>query len=236
MRTEDYQRRSVRMLFLGGALLGAFWLFQQINTRGPARAPHSTAVTLRPEPPREEPIEMISGVAASISPDASPTALSEVVLTPGIAAIEDEAPMIPPLAFQRGELPWEQEIRAIVTDPQKPDADKARTLLAALATLPAEGRAAAAEEAVKRLPDTDYAIAQPHVINAGTYGLALEVLFADLVERPDALRLPALLAIARNPAHPFAGTARDHLAHFFGTRTDADPVVWDAAIRARLTR
>jgi hypothetical protein len=231
MRREDHRRR-VLLLMLGGAILGALWLWPKRNAPGPARPPQASAPASTPAAPLARPLELAPDTAAA----APAAALPEIVFTPGLAAIEGEAPMIPPLALQRGELAWEKTIRAILADPQKPDAEKARALLAALATLPAEGRAAAAEEAVRLLPDADYAIAQPHVISTGTYGLALEVLFADLVARPDALRLPALLAIARNPAHPYAVAARDHLAHLLGTRADADPAVWDAAIRARLAR
>jgi hypothetical protein len=127
-----------------------------------------------------------------------------VVETPAIIDPETDQPLIPPLPLQTGELPWEARIRSVLAREKATEAEKARGLLQLLPTISAEGAETCAEEAVKRLPNEEYRHAQSVVTNPGTYGLALGVLFADLMERPDNLRLPTLVTIARNATHPYA--------------------------------
>ena len=102
-------------------------------------------------------------------------------------------------------------------------------------TLPPQALATAAELAVEKLPDADYpATALPVVTNPETHGQVLSVLFADLLERPDAITLPALLTIAKNPEHPFAPSALDDLRLLLNADYGSDWSRWDAAIRQKL--
>ena len=59
----------------------------------------------------------------------------------------------------------------------------------------------------------------------------MSVLFADLMERPDSIALPALLAIARQPAHPYAATALDNLRLLLGANYGSDWRKWNEAIQ-----
>ena len=54
----------------------------------------------------------------------------------------------------------------------------------------------------------DYRALQNVTTNPATYGPALAVLWSDLMQRSRSVALPTLLAIARNPAHPYAAPAR----------------------------
>ena len=84
------------------------------------------------------------------------------------------------------------------------------------------------------LRDPDYAaIAQPVLVNPQTGGAILSVLFADVMQRPDAIALPALLQVARSPEHPYASYARDNLALLVGHDWAADWPAWEAAVRQR---
>jgi hypothetical protein len=105
-----------------------------------------------------------------------------------------------------------------------------------LPTIPAEGAETCTEEAVKRLPNEEYRHAQAFVTNPGTYGLALGVLFSDLMDRPDNLRLPTLVTIARNSAHPYAAPARENLQLLLGQDFGEDWPRWDAAVREKVNR
>lgn len=157
-----------------------------------------------------------------------------VVQTPPIIDPETDKPLIPPLPLQTGELAWEARIRSALSREKATDAEKAIALFQLLPSIPAEGAETCAEEAVKRLPNTEYRHAQAAVSNPGTYGLALGVLFADLMERPDNLRLPTLVTIARNSAHPYAGPARDNLELLLGQDFGEDWVRWESAVREKL--
>ena len=79
------------------------------------------------------------------------------------------------------------------------------------------------------------AVALPMVVNPQTHGSGESVLFADLMERPDSITLPALLRIARIPNHPYAKFAHDNLDLLVGEDFGADWPKWDAAVQKTLT-
>jgi hypothetical protein len=140
-------------------------------------------------------------------------------------------PDLPPILLQAGTLPWERQIAAITDRTDVPDRLKARLLLQMLPGLPEEAIGTAAEQAVQRATDADYpSIVLPTVLDAHTHGTAMSVLFADLMERPDAVALPALLTIARNPAHSYAPFAKDNLSLLIGR----DAAQWEAEIQRRV--
>jgi hypothetical protein len=133
------------------------------------------------------------------------------------------------------DAPADVQIETITRRADLPDPLKARVLIQMLPALPEEALARAAEEAASRLPDADYAaVLLPIVREPRTHGAAMGVLFADLMERPDAIALPTLLAIARQPAHPFSATARENLALLLGTSYAEDWPRWETEIRKRL--
>ncbi len=154
---------------------------------------------------------------------------------PEVKLVTPEPRLAPKLDLTRGKLPWEEKIGSVTGAGDLDDTAKARRLLAMLPNLPEYGLATAAEEAVKRLPDADYnSVALPVVANPGTHGLVESVLFADLMERPDAITLPALLRIAQIPNHPYAKFAHDNLDLLVGEDFGADWPKWDAAVRKAL--
>lgn len=147
----------------------------------------------------------------------------------------DEPQLAPKLELSQGQLAWEAKIAGVIAEKDISDSAKSRRLLELIAALPEHGMTTATEEAVKRLPDTDYnAIALPFVTNPQTHGLVESVLFDDLMRRPDAIALPALLRIARIPNHPYARFAHDNLDLLIGEDFGADWLKWEAAIQKSL--
>ena len=162
--------------------------------------------------------------------------LPAVAENPEPATPNDEPNLAPKIELARGKLAWEAAIENATKANGVSDTAKSRQLLAMIATLPEEALTAASEEAVKRLPDADYnAVALPLVTNPQTHGLVESVLFADLMERPDAITLPALLRIARTPNHPYAKFAHDNLDLLVGEDFGVDWPKWDAAVQKALT-
>jgi hypothetical protein len=143
-------------------------------------------------------------------------------------------PIIPSIPLETGELPWEATIREILSDDKASDPEKGRRLLETIPTMPVDGREAAAEEAIKRIPNAQYQSAQAALSNPAMFGTSLTVLYADLMNRPDEIRLPTLLMIARNNQHPYAPTARDNLNLVLGKNLGTDWTGWDAAIRQHI--
>lgn len=141
-----------------------------------------------------------------------------------------------PIHVTSTDTPADVQIETIARRADLPDPLKARVLIQMLPALPEEALARAAEEAASRLPDADYAaVLLPVVREPRTHGAAMSVLFADLMERPDAITLPALLAIARQPAHPYSGAARENLELLLGANFANDWPRWETEIRKRLT-
>ncbi|MEQ1858821.1 MAG: hypothetical protein ABMA13_02685 [Chthoniobacteraceae bacterium] len=169
---------------------------------------------------------------AAPAPGATPAV---TVFTPAIPGEPGEPPLVPAMALQTGVLPWEKRMNDVLDSRATSDADKARLLLEMLPTLPVEGRQTAAEYAVQRLDDdADYRFAQNVVTNPATYPPALAVLWADLTGRSDAVRLPVLLLVARNPSHPYAPYARENLDLLLGHDFGTDWPKWEAAIREKI--
>lgn len=187
---------------------------------------------------RELPVE---SARSPVEPPSSPAAATpapetSTIFTKEIPGDPGEPPMVPALALQKGELPWEKRINAVLDSAATKDSDKARLLLEMLPSLPVEGRQTAAEYAVQRLDDADYRFAQNVVTNPATYPPALGVLWADLMGRPGAVSLPTLLQVARNPSHPYAEAARDNLDLLLGQNFGTDWPRWEAAIREKLAK
>jgi hypothetical protein len=175
--------------------------------------------------------------AASFAPPPPPTPeeiKAAAVLTPEFEDPNGGPPIMPAIPLEQGELPWEAQLRLVRDAPNLSDAERARRLFALLPGLAVEGRETAAEQAVSLVKNADYDVAKPVLLNPGTYGPALNVLFADLAERPPEIQLPTLLQIARIQQHPFAPNARENLELFLGADYGADWNRWDAAIRASL--
>jgi hypothetical protein len=145
-----------------------------------------------------------------------------------------EPNLAPKLDLRSGPLPWEERVKAITGSTTLSEAAKARELLRNLISLPEEGLEFATQQAADRLPDKEFAAALGLLINPQTHGRVLQVLFADLLERPDEITLPALLSIARNETHPFARQARDNLGLLVGKDFGANWNSWDAEIRRLL--
>jgi len=147
------------------------------------------------------------------------------------------APAPPPLLLDVAPPAWEQQLNSTGADAAKNEAAKARAIFAMMPALPEEALADAAERAVERMPDADYAnVVLPVVTNPTTHNRAMSVLFADLMERPDAITLPALLQIARNSGHAFAPSARDNLQLLLNADFGNDWVHWEAEIQRALVR
>ncbi len=174
--------------------------------------------------------------AAPPPPQPLPTPAGDVVPSVKTRALPspEGVDILPAIPLETGELGWELTIRRTLEDKRLTEAQKGRRLLEAIPTLAVEGRETAAEEAIKRIPDSEYRHVQIALSNPATFGTAISVFFSDLMDRPDELRLPTLLAIAQNSEHPYASSARDNLSFVLKQNLGTDWTRWDAAIRQQL--
>ena len=96
---------------------------------------------------------------------------------------------------------------------------------------PEEGQAEAAQHIANLLPNEDYAPSAATLRFQEPTGV-LDVLMGDVLNRPNALKLPLLLEVARNPDHPKAAEARQVLVLYLEEDYGADWDVWQQKVEA----
>ena len=111
---------------------------------------------------------------------------------------------------------------------------KAGALLALFPQLPAAAQPTAAHHIVNLLPDTTYPSFALHLTNANASAEVRAIIYADLLHRPNSIKLPWLLAIARSPGGGQAGEAAALLRATLREDHGANWDVWSERIRAWL--
>lgn len=174
---------------------------------------------------------------SSPSPATTNPGYSTVTLPVGNLAEVDEPTLPKELELQVGKLPWEEKIESVLQQPSATDAEKAKLLFSLLHKLPAEATERAATEAIRLVTNADYnAVALPIIKDPRTTGDIDAILFADLMDRPETIHLPALLAIASAQDHPFAEPARQNLEYALGHDYKEDWSAWTAGIDEHLKK
>jgi hypothetical protein len=85
-----------------------------------------------------------------------------------------------------------------------------------------------AEHLSNLVADADYASLGELLTNRLLPEAVLDVLMADVLNRANSIKLPMLLAFAREPQHPKATEARDLLEVFLEDNFDEDWSKWQA--------
>ena len=94
--------------------------------------------------------------------------------------------------------------------------------------LPADGQEEVARHLTNLVPDQDYGLMRGYLTNAALPEEVLDVLLDDVLNRPNSLKLPALLEVARNAQHPKAAEAKDFLELFLEEDYGNDWDKWQA--------
>lgn len=128
---------------------------------------------------------------------------------------------------------WQAQIDAL-TESDAPDQAIAAQLFALLPQLPPAGQVAAIEQLTLHLTDADYAQLRPYLLDPKQSEEVLEELIIDLLNRGNAVKLPALLALARTPNHPRAAEARELLELFLDEDHGEDWAQWEATLHTWL--
>lgn len=105
---------------------------------------------------------------------------------------------------------WEDKMDEILGS-ASPEPEKARQMLAMFPKLPADGQEEVARHLSNLLPDQDYGLMRGYLTDASLPADVLDVLLDDVLNRPNSLKLPALLDVARSAQHPKAAEAKDFL-------------------------
>ena len=104
--------------------------------------------------------------------------------------------------------------------------NKVKQLFALFPQLPETGQEEVARHLANLTADEDYAPLGGLLADDKLPDGVLDVLMADVLNRPNGLKLPLLLQVAEDPNHPKAGEAKDLLELYLGENYGNDWAVW----------
>ena len=154
-----------------------------------------------------------------------------------VASTEPKTVPQPPKATPRPIQDWELKIDEVLRS-SADETQTAQILINMLPTLPAEGQSEAAQHISNLILDDQYNRVLPLVKNPNLPEDVLDVFVTDLMNRDDAVKLPALLDIAKIPNHPHHEEALTDLEIFLdaGDIQPNDWGRWDAAVKDYLRK
>ena len=157
---------------------------------------------------------------------------------------EESAVPLPPLVAQVGRLPprvageavapapltnWEENVEAILNSPTRQE-QKTAALLEIFPRLPESGQAEVAATLAPMLPDARFAELGQYLTNGTTAEPVMDVLLSGLLSRPDAIKLPWLLEIARNQGNPRSPDAVYLLQTMLDQDNGRNWALWQASV------
>ena len=122
---------------------------------------------------------------------------------------------------------WEEKVDAILTS-DDPDPEKAKKMLAMFPLLTGEAQEELAHHLSNLTPDEDYAAFGSNLTNSTLSEDVLDVLLEDVLNRPNSIKLPMLLEVARDPQNPKSAEAKDVLELFLEEDYGADWAKWES--------
>jgi hypothetical protein len=180
--------------------------------------------TPEPSPPAATSERMPSSSAESNGSSSVPGQTTRLSVTP----MNQETAGEPPSAT----VPvtdWNDKVDAILTSGLS-ESDKVKRLLQIFPHLPEGGQMEVATHLSNLAPNQDYASLLNLLTNSQLSPDVLDVFFRDALNRPNRLKLPALLEIARNQEHPNAADAKETLAFLLEEDDGDDWAKWQTKI------
>ena len=123
---------------------------------------------------------------------------------------------------------WEEKLDTILTS-DKPDPDKAKEMIEMFPKLSPEAQEEIAHHISNLTPDENYSLGQ-FLTNSALPEAVLDVFTEDVLNRPNSIKLPLLLDVAKDPDHPKAGEAKDILELFLENDYGTDWTAWQASL------
>jgi hypothetical protein len=120
---------------------------------------------------------------------------------------------------------WEDKLDEILVS-DKEDSAKAKQMLEMFPRLPEDGQVEVAQHLSNLISDEDYPALAQYATNSSLPEAVLDVLMADALNRPNSLKLPVLLGLARDSQNPKAAEAKDVLELFLEEDYGTDWPAW----------
>jgi hypothetical protein len=216
-------RLSVKILVGFALVVLAFGLARRLGWLSGNRPASPAVVQETPVSTPDTPPAIHPPVQAVPATDAAPAFADNPALVPTTP--------IPPPPMER--IRWEQAIDDVLTA-ESDSAQKAQKLLDLYPTLPESGQVEAAQHLANLIPDTNFTAAAHILTNVLTSPDVIDVLVGDLLNRPDKLKLPLMLAVARTPGHPWRAEAKQMLEIYVEKDWGDDWAAWSEAVQTWL--
>ena len=195
------------------------------------RAPRpENDVPVRPSQPAVS--ERGFGSEESFTPSASEFAQPQPVEEANASAIEDSSSAVVDEAPMQ---PWETAINKILESDEE-NQQVATKLMALLPTLPPDGQVEAAQHMVNLTDDESYQNAAAMLLNPATAEDVAEVIYSDVLNRPNTVKLPVMASILRTPGHRLRDETLSTLQIFLGEDLGDNPEAWNAAVQNYLAK
>ena len=179
------------------------------------------------------------GSKPPVKPDAGPDVSSQNLTAETRPARTDSNPLPHPVRTNKhvtasSSSPnvitnWEDRIDAILTG-EEPETEKAKKMIEMFPNLPPDAQEEVAHHISNLTTDDNYAPVAKFLTNNALPEAVLDVFTEDVLNRPNSIKLPALLDIARDPQHPKAGEAKDILELFLEEDFGTDWTRWQARL------
>jgi hypothetical protein len=128
------------------------------------------------------------------------------------------------------ETNWEDKLEVILNS-EGEDTNKVKQLFAMFPRLPEDGQTEVAQHLSNLVEDDDYAPLGQLLKNARLPESVLDVLMGDLLNRPNAIKLPMFLDLARTPDHAEAGESKDLLELYLDEDYGTDWPKWEQKLK-----
>ena len=125
---------------------------------------------------------------------------------------------------------WEDRLEEILNS-EADDTNKVKQLFALFPRLPEDGQAEVAQHLSNLVENDDYAPLGQLLKNGRLPEPVLDVLMGDLLNRPNGVKLPMFLDLARTPDHPEASEAKDLLELYLDEDYGADWPKWEQKMK-----
>jgi hypothetical protein len=204
-----------KLLIAVGAIIGVL-VAAMVLSRQPGKGPESDLQVPVSDPPP----------AATVETNRSAFFTKRVRPRPAQSPASDEAVGVSSTATNLVSA-WEDKVDDILGSADS-DHDKAKQMLAMFPQLPADGQEEVARHLSNLVTDQDYGAMRAYLTNASLPEAVLDILLGDALNRPNSLKLPALLDVARTPQHPKTGEAKDFLGLFLEEDYANDWDKWQA--------
>lgn len=198
--------------------------------------------TVTPPPMAQAPTETTTGNHTSSVPDdtqpmpgqTSPLNTTSIVAQQSTSPIQTDAVAQVAATNLAASTNWEDTLDSIVGSDDD-DTNKVKQLFALFPKLPPDGQEEAVQHLSNLVEDTNYAQLGALMTNDSLSEGVLDELLADLLNRPNSLKLPMLLDLAQDPNNAKSAEAKDLLELYLGDDYGTDWPKWQSSMNNWMT-